>query len=307
MTVRPYPLRLTERAGAARSAPSLLGRVLRGPAPGAPDSLSTSILGDGDQRVANGSFAGQHLADVAASRQSWLEGGAGLSHRVTFIDSSGGTAVRVSDSEVICHVLWCANERSAYVLAGVDPLANACTEVAPDRLIRRSVSPGDTISIPAGMPHALGPGVLAYQLSVQASSGQQPPDPIPTHGLSRFHGFNRRTTCAAGPEFLLERLKVTQPLHLQRPHDRWMFVTNLVDPLAISWDGGTDLIGRAESRLLPASLRECTFVPSGVAYVLCVSVPDLTHDVVAPLRQAGYRDDEIAALGTMRSALDSAR
>jgi hypothetical protein len=37
-------------------------------------------------------------------------------------------------------------------------------------------------------------------------------------------------------------------------------------------------------------------VPDGIAYVLCLYVPDLARDVVAPLRRAGYRDDEIAGV-----------
>ena len=251
-------------------------RVLRKPAPTGPDCLSISILGHADQRVANGKFAGHPLGAVMARQRSWLEGEAELSHRASFVDTGEGTPVRLADSTVICHALWCMNDRSAYVLAGVDPMAQHDTGIEPDRLVRRSISPGDTITIPAAESYAVGPGVLAYRLSVPTPPGQEAPAPVPSHGLSRFDGFNRRTICAAGPGFLLDRWKITQPLRLQRGRDRWMFVTNLVDPIALTWDGGSDLIGRAESRLLPASLPECTFIPSGVAYILTVSVPDLT-------------------------------
>lgn len=299
MTVLPYPLRLTEQIGEARDTRSRITRVLGKPAPGGTDSMSVSILGHPDQRVANGSFRSQRLTLVAERHQSWLKGETDLAHKASFVDSGEGTPVWVSGSTLICHVLWCANERSAHVLAGIDPGASAGAETDRDRLVRRSISPGDTIVIPAGVPHAAGPGILAYHLSVNAASDQVAHEPVPTHGLSRFHTFNRQTVCAAGSGFILERWKITQPLRLEREDDRWMFVTNLVGPVAIAWEGGSELVERAGSRLLPASLRSCTLIPDGIAYVLCAYVPDLVRDVVAPLRLAGYRDDEIATLGDL--------
>lgn len=299
MTVRPYPIRLTEQPGDARAKRSLIGRVLRKPLPDATDSKCVSLLGHADQRVANGSLARQRLTQVATGQRSWLEGEATLSHRASFIDSGEGSSVQVSDSTLIFHVLWCVDDRSAHVLAGIDSGADTEIPTDPDRLIRRPISPGDTIVILAGTPHALRPGVLAYQLSVEATGDQGMPDPVPSHGLSRFHGFNRRTTCAASEGFALERWKITQPLRLEWPADRWMFVTNLVEPVAMSWNGGSELIGRAESRLLPASLRSITLIPNGIAYVLCAYVPHLVRDVIAPLRLAGYRNDEIAAVTTL--------
>lgn len=299
MTIRPYPLRLTEQSGDASATRSLIPPILRKPAPDATDSRCVAILGHANQCVMNGSFARQRLIQVVESHRSWLEGDAELSHRASFIDSGEGTPVRVRDSTLIHHVLWCADERSAHILAGIDPTASGGSETDPDRLIRRPISPGDTLVIPVGVPHALGPGILTYHLSVEDAPDQGVRSAVPTHGLSRFEGFNRRTTCAAGTGFALERWKITQPLLLERENDRWMFVTNLVDPVAIVWDGGSEQIERADSRLLPASLRSCTLIPDGIAYVLCVYAPDFGRDVVSPLRRAGYRDDEIATLGAL--------
>jgi hypothetical protein len=301
MTVRPYPLRLTELAADVSARPSLIRRVLRKSAPDGNDSSSVSILGHPDQQVMNGSFAAQRLDQVAESHRSWLVGEANLEHDASFEDHGGGTLVQVGRSTLACHVLWCAGERSAHLLAGIDPAANDGSRTDPDRLVRRPVSPGDTITIPAGMPHAFGPGILAYHLSVPATPNQGASDPVPTHGLAWFEGFNRRTICAGGPGFILERWKITQPLRLHRAGSRWMFLTNLVAPVALTWDSGSELIGRAESRLLPASLRICTLVPDGIAYLLCAYVPDLECDVVAPLRMAGYQDNEIETVVDVRS------
>ncbi len=302
MRVQPYPLRLTEQIGevsGARTTWSLISHVLRKPTPHATDSRCVSILGHAGQCVMNGSFARQRLIQVVESNRSWLEGEAKLSLRAAFADSGEGTPVRVRDSTLIHHVLWCTNERSAHVLAGIDPAASGGSETDPDRLVRRPISPGDTIVIPVGVPHALGPGILTYHLSVEDAPDRGVRSAVPTHGLSRFEGFNRRTTCAAGTGFALERWKITQPQLLEREDDRWMFVTNLVGPVAIAWEGGSELIEHAGSRLLPASLRSCTLIPDGIAYVLCAYAPDLVRDVITPLRLAGYRDDEIATLGAL--------
>lgn len=296
MTVQPYPLRLTEQPGAAGSSRSLIRRVLRKPVPNATGSRCVSILGHAGQSVTNGSFAGRQLTQMTERHRSWLAGGADLTHLTSFVDSGEGTAVLMGDSRLICHVLWCADERSAHVLAGIDPAASIGSVTDPERLIRRPISPGDTIVIPAGMPHAFGPGILAFHLRVEAGPDQAAHEAVPTHGLSRFQGFNRRTICAAGKGYALERWKTTQPLRLEREDERWMFVTNLVGPVAIVWNGGSEPIAGGESRLLPASLRSLTLVPDGIAYVLCAYAPDLMQDIVAPLRLAGYRNDEIATV-----------
>lgn len=301
MTVRPYPLRLTELPNNASTGASLIRRVLRKSLPGDYDSSSISIIGHPDQHVMNGPFTMQRLDQVAASHRSWLVGKPDLRHKASFEDHGKGTPVHVAGSALICHVLWCADDRSAHVLAGVDPAADDGSGTDPDRLVRRPVSPGDTITIPTGVPHAFGPGILAYHLCAPAVPNQEATVPIPTHGLSWFEGFNRRTICACGPGFVLERWKVTQPLRLHDDGSRWKFLTNLVEPVALAWEGGSELIGRAESRLLPASLRTCTIIPDGVAYLLCTYVPDLLRDIVTPLRLAGYRDDEIRSLGDLLS------
>lgn len=297
MTVRPYPLRLTEHPEGSLAAPSLIGRVPHKTMGGESHARSVSILGDPEQRVLDGPFSGTSLRRLAGAHPSWLQGDAAIAVHVSFHDHGEGTPVEIAGSTVIVHILWCADEHSAHVLAGIDA-AEDDDGIPGDDLIRQPVSPGDTLLIPAGMPYAFGPGILAYHLGVPAAPVGGSADPVPTHGLSWFDGYNRRTICAASPAFALERWKITQPLRLERADPRWVFLTNLVRPVAISWEGGSDLIGRAESRLLPASMPSFTLIPDGIAYVLCVTVPDLERDVVAPLRLAGYRNDEIAAIAT---------
>ena len=213
------------------------------------------------------------------------------------VDASGGRARRTRTGATVFHCLWCRDEPNAAVLVGS----------ANERdLIRHSISPGDTVYLPPGDSLAIGPGILGYEVWSTKPDAQPDSDafrPLPTHGLERFEGYNRRTVCAAGPHVALERWKVTQPLSLPIPAGRGLFVTNLVEPMAIVWHGGADLIGRAESRLLPAGLGTCTFIPDGLGYLLVSYVPDVLADVVAPLREAGYGDARIATLGALGSAL----
>jgi len=63
--------------------------------------------------------------------------------------------------------------------------------------------------------------------------------------------------------------------------------------------GGQEILGRAESCVLPAAIGEVEVVPEGdgEASVVACYVPDMDRDVVGPLREAGYSDEEIRGLG----------
>ncbi|MBA2277477.1 MAG: mannose-6-phosphate isomerase [Chloroflexia bacterium] len=232
------------------------------------------------------------------------------------------------------HILWCADDAS--ILAGVKPglsdddLRAAFLAEDYDRVMyRHPIIPGDTVYIPGGVLHTFGPDTLIFEIQQTSDIAQsvmptdlagnrhsdetwrhnieatlrelrRDPLPRPTHGLEHLDGNNRVTTCAAGPHFAMERWKLTEPLRLTLPPGRCATLTNLVEPVGLTWEGGTDLIDRAESRVLPAALGEVTIVPDGLAYVLVCYVPDLTRDIIAPLHEAGYGDGEIAALGEVK-------
>jgi mannose-6-phosphate isomerase len=64
--------------------------------------------------------------------------------------------------------------------------------------------------------------------------------------------------------------------------------------------GGSEILGRAESCILPAAMGEARVVPSEAAdeaILVACYVPDLERDLVGHLREAGYSDEEIRALG----------
>ncbi|MBX6764121.1 MAG: class I mannose-6-phosphate isomerase [Rubrobacteraceae bacterium] len=230
------------------------------------------------------------------------------------------------------HILW--SEPGASVLAGVregfsrEELADALWREDYDAvMLRHGVRPGDTVYVPGGVLHSFGPGMLVYEVQQTSDLGQfaspydlygNPLDektrrrnieevldelrtdvrPRPNPGLAVREGGNTRTFCCAGPHFALERWELaeewTEPAHPQR------FVALTVvgeGAVRIEYEGGTELLGRATSCILPAALGAARLVPEGRTVVLASYVPDLEQDVAGPLREAGYEDEEIEVLG----------
>ena len=68
--------------------------------------------------------------------------------------------------------------------------------------------------------------------------------------------------------------------------------------MEIEHAAGEERLERAESCILPASMGEARVVPKGgEASLVACYMPDLERDVVARLREAGYSEEEMRALG----------
>jgi hypothetical protein len=91
----------------------------------------------------------------------------------------------------------------------------------------------------------------------------------PNHGIETFEGYNRRTDYETPAAFSLQRWKITQPLVLP-DSDAPYAVVDLAAPLAITWYGGADLIGRGECRVVPSGTGPITLLPDGLGYALVV-------------------------------------
>jgi hypothetical protein len=218
-----------------------------------------------------------------------------------YVDAAHETPAVHGSGTTMIHILWTDGHDPRLIHAGTD--AGEESGLAP-----WGVTPGDTVTLPPGTPYRIGAGIIAFTLEVESGNERLPPGfPIlpPTHGLSVFHRFNRRTICSATPSLALERWKLTHSLELQLDASRLHYLTNLVTPVALGWPGGTELLGRTDSRLLPPGLAAITLVPGDLGYVLMGYVPSLEADVIAPLRKAGYDADAIAALGVPRQLLES--
>lgn len=124
--------------------------------------------------------------------------------------------------------------------------------------------------------------------------------PRPNPGLVLENGrttTNRRILCCAGPHFALERRILTGPYMESSHPGRCLTLSNVGDPARIEYAGGMETLGSGESCILPAAMGETRIVPEGEASLIVCYVPDLERDVVVPLREAGYSDEEIRELG----------
>jgi mannose-6-phosphate isomerase len=232
------------------------------------------------------------------------------------------------------HILYAAPDAS--ILAGIRPgfshddLRQAFLDEDYDRVMfRYPIVAGDTVYVPGGILHAFGPDTMIFEVQQTSDLGQSvmPTDlfgnrhsdeqwrtnieatlaelktnylPRPNPGLDKPapEPGNRLTVGCAGAYFVLERWRLTAP-HRDPAHP-WRFLTlsNVGEPAVIAWSGGEEILGRAQSVLLPAAIGDVTVRPSGgETDLIACYLPDLARDVVAPLRAAGHSDEAIRALG----------
>ena len=229
------------------------------------------------------------------------------------------------------HILDCADD--ATVLVGLqaglnrEDLLDALREERWDDVLHRyPIAPGETVYVPGGTLHSFGPDAVVFEIQQTSDLGvtamrddifgepkstQQReadlaellrdidivPQPRPIHGLTRYEGPVRIVVGCAGTHFALERWNLAVPYTVPSRPDRCLTLTNLGEAVAITWGGGVEVLGTAESCVIPAAMPGFTLVPDGKAVVLACFVPTFPRDIVEPLRVAGYRDDEIATLG----------
>jgi mannose-6-phosphate isomerase len=232
------------------------------------------------------------------------------------------------------HILWAADDAS--ILAGIkenrsrENLIKAFKAQHYDAVMPcHGIVPGDTVYVPGGILHTFGPDTLILEVQQTSDLGQfvMPFDlysnrlnedewdanieatldelktdflPRPNPGLVLEDNANRRVLCCTGPHFALERWTLSEP-YTEPVHPRRFFTLSNVGegPVELEYEGSTETLGRAESRVMPAAIGEVSVVPGGTeeASLVACYVPDLELDVVGPLREAGYSDEEVRALG----------
>ncbi len=230
------------------------------------------------------------------------------------------------------HILWA--EPDASILAGIkegfsrEDLFEAFKRQDYDSVMPRyGIRAGDTVYVPGGILHTFGPGTLIAEVQQTSDLGQfvMPEDlygnrldedewnanieatldelktdfmPRPNPGLALEAGTNRRVLCCAGPHFALERWTLGEAYTAPSRPDRFLTLSNVGENgVDIEYEGGTERLGRAESCILPAAIGEARVVPDGEASVVACYVPDPEGDIVGPLREAGYSEEEIRGLG----------
>ncbi|MFD8233850.1 type I phosphomannose isomerase catalytic subunit [Streptomyces sp. NPDC059696] len=196
-----------------------------------------------------------------------------------------------------------------------------------DAVMRRlPVRAGQTVHVPGGTLHSFGPDTLVYEIE-QTSDIQQHAmrhrmedgSPVPDDewhanlrrlldewrpghrpefhpGLSIASGDGVvRTVLCAGPHFALERWSAGTTTPLSYRFSTVRILTNAGAPVTVTSGSWTGRLDRARTLLLPAALGEVHV--QGPADVLIGYVPDLEHDIRAPLLAAGHGPAAVAALG----------
>ena len=223
---------------------------------------------------------------------------------LAYLDATLESPTWHSTEDAALHVLWTAPGIRPILAAG--DTDGGCTEYP--------VAPGDFLLVPAGRSFAIGAGIVAVMVGSGVHTGATK-DPLssaptlpPTHGLPVFSGFNRQTFGVATPTLAMCRWKLTHSQVIVAPPGQPLWLSNLVEPVAVSWTGGMELLGRTEGCFVAPGSR-VTVSPNNLGYVLVAWVPNLAREVIAPLRSAGYTNADIASLGVPESSLvpDQAR
>lgn len=233
------------------------------------------------------------------------------------------------------HILWA--EPGASILAGVKPGLSREQMIAAFKardydavLYRYPIAAGDTVYVPGGVLHSFGPDTLIYEIQQTSDLGQSvmPSDlygnpypeevwdrniaevldeletgylPKPNPGLEIKIGDSVRRIGCASKHFALERWRIEQPMTIESNGDHAWLVSNVgVRQVSIVWGEYNAGLGLApgNSVLIPAAMPEWSALPYwGYGDVVVSYVPDLEGDIIEPLREAGYSDEAIAALG----------
>lgn len=293
-----------------------------------PDGLiGESLESGGDARIVGGSFDGWSVARLVEAHPEPLLGQLGVAASGKFGDFP--LLVKLIDAHQDLSVqVHPDNERApqgrrgkteAWLVLDAEPGASLVTglrgpldtERIAEQLVRRAVAPGDVYLVPAGTVHAIGAGVLLYEVQ-QASDvtyrlydWNRPREMHPADARRVMQAGSeaqrirplrideRREMLVACAYFALERWTMERPGSLPSNPGSFRVVTVLDGSITI----GNRRIPHGSSIILPADLglTEC----AGTGSLLVAYVPDLKADVFEPLLVAGHRREDIDALGAV--------
>ena len=287
-----------------------LGKKLPG------ESIGESLESGSSARVVGGVLDGARLGDLARDRPDWLLGSRGRAVAgdpvafpllAKFIDAAEHLSVQVHPNDAQAPP-GKRGKCEAWLIVDAEPGAELIVGVAgaldgdhiEARLIRRAVRQGDALFVPPGVVHAIGAGVLLYEI-------QQPSDVTyrlfdwgrarELHMSDGRRVARRGATALAlqpapfGPArelvvacefFALERRRFAGVSALEALPTSCRVLTLLEGSLRVN----EIVLAAGDSAVAPAAAP--AIMVEGDATVLVAWVPDLTRDVVEPLRAAGH-------------------
>lgn len=288
-------------------------------------AIGESLESGGGARIRAGRFAGQTVDTLVRAAPKALLGSLGLAASGTFddlpllvklIDANDDLSIQVHPTDALAPP-GKRGKTEAWLVLDAEPGASLITGLRGSvdmarieaQLVRHEVRAGDVWFVPAGTVHAIGRGVLLYEIQEASDVTWRLYDwgrPREVHvaeslRVARQDGEALAVTplaLAAGREmlvacryFALERWTLAGSGELARNPRSFRVATLLAGGLRIA--GVRVLAG--DSLLLPADLPDVTIEGDGT--LLIGYVPDLDVDVIGPLRAAGHPDGAIRALG----------
>lgn len=302
--------------------------------------------------VARGPLSGRRLADLVRDHPRSLLG-TRLAERqppafpllVKFLDTEETLSVQVhpDDGYAVRNEgqpngkaeMWLILEADpgAKLIHGVSsPLTRPQAEAAitagtlQDSLEYVDVTPGDVFLNSPGTIHALGGGILLYELQQSSDLTYRLYDwdrndpsrplhlgkaldvaclePLTVHKIKPIElveaGARRQILCACDA-FAVELLWLSSPRVERVPGESFQVLTVLQGSGSLRYEADPAMaisLAPGATVLVPAALREYEISPTGAALVVIKGyVPDLVTDVVLPLRARGFSAASILALG----------
>jgi len=311
------------------------------------EPIGEALESGDDAIVANGPLAGQTVRDVVARDPLALLGVRGVAASqpfgdfpllVKFIDASDILSLQLHPDDEAAAAIGKRGKTEAWHVVQADAGSSLITGMSRfasgnevrariadgtfERLLeRREVRPSDSLIVPAGTMHAIGAGVLLYEiqensditfrlydwgrvdnqgrpreLHLEQALDSLRPDrhAIVTTPLA-LDGW--REVLAVCRYFALERWRVggAQPV-CGTSGSTFRLLSCIEGSLEIhSGRSNVTTLALGRTVLLPADMPD--IVLEGQATLLCSSIPDLAGDIVRPLLAAGHASHEIALLG----------
>lgn len=335
------PLLLARPWGDQRLAQSL-GKPLPPDAP-----IGESWETGNEARVAHGPLAGTTLQQLVTQYGLSLLGRRGLEASqpfgdfpllIKFIDANEVLSVQVHPNDDQARPLGQRGKTEAWHILAAEPgaelIVGLCNPLSsevlrhflaanrlPEVLARLPVRAGDTVIVPAGTLHAIGPGILLYEIQEQSdityrfydwnrvdTTGQTRPLHV-DEGLAVLAPGQRarmtqplalarwRTILTACRYFALERWRLDGEQLLRFPPGETVRILSCISgTLTLTTEQDCSvLLATSQTALVPADVTRLKL--RGQAVLLTAFIPDLPEDVIRPLRTAGYDDNTIAQLG----------
>ncbi len=305
--------------------------------------------------VANGRFAGRTLAELARQFPSELLGTHGREASlpvgdfpllVKFIDASKVLSIQVHPDDDAAAALGKRGKTEAWHILDAEPGAALLTglrEGVTGSQVRQAIAdgsfetllercpvfPGDSLIVPAGAVHAIGGGILLYEIQetsditfrlydwgrVDASGrpreshlDQALQIMVPGRNATKITPLaldSCRMVLAACRYFTLERWQIETAFTAPATGGgSFRLLSCIAGRCSLRTGNDTLAITRGETVLIPANLSDLTL--DGEATLLCGWIADLARDIVAPLLDAGHPPEQVTLLGGGTRDLDQA-